>query len=39
MLRLYLIDVFKCKNLNPGLITLNIVVRNTNQMVAEKAGQ
>jgi hypothetical protein len=39
MLKLYLIEVFKCNDLNPGKTTLNIVVKNANQMIAEKAAQ
>ena len=36
ILKLYLIEIFQCTNLKPGNLTLNIVVKNANQFIAEQ---
>jgi hypothetical protein len=36
MLNIYLIDVFHCTSIKPGVVILSIVVRNASQMIAEK---
>lgn len=38
ILKLYLIEVFQCTELKPGAVQLNIVVKNSNQMIAEQVA-